>query len=41
MPGMTEASLLPDAAAAAGLSYPALCARIIELSLAKRGTPKR
>lgn len=36
IPGMTEASLLPEAAAAAGLSYPALCARIIELSLAKR-----
>ncbi len=37
IPGMTEASLLPEAAAAAGISYPALCARIIELSLAKEG----
>ncbi len=36
IPGMTEASLLPEAAAAAGISYPALCARIIELSLARR-----
>lgn len=35
IPGMTEASLLPEAAAAAGIDYPALCARIIELSLAR------
>jgi D-alanine-D-alanine ligase len=32
IPGMTEASLLPEAAAAAGISYVDLCARIIELS---------
>jgi len=37
IPGMTEASLLPEAAAAAGISYPGLCQRIIELSLAKGG----
>jgi D-alanine-D-alanine ligase len=37
IPGMTEASLLPEAAAAAGVSYVELCRRIIELS-AKRGT---
>lgn len=36
IPGMTEASLLPEAAAAAGVSYPELCARIIELSAARR-----
>ena len=36
IPGMTEASLLPDAAAAAGINYVDLCRRIIELSLAKR-----
>jgi D-alanine-D-alanine ligase len=36
IPGMTEASLLPEAAAAAGLAYPELCARIIELSRARR-----
>jgi D-alanine-D-alanine ligase len=32
IPGMTEASLLPEAAAAAGIGYQELCARIIELS---------
>jgi len=36
IPGMTPTSLLPDAAAVAGISYPQLCARIIELSLAAR-----
>lgn len=36
IPGMTEASLLPEAAAVAGISYPELCARIIELSFAAR-----
>jgi D-alanine-D-alanine ligase len=41
IPGMTEASLLPEAAAAAGISYPELCRRIIELSLARRGVARR
>ncbi len=36
IPGMTPVSLLPEAAAAAGFSYPQLCARVIELSLARR-----
>ena len=36
IPGMTQASLLPEAAAAAGISYPELCERIIELSLARQ-----
>lgn len=36
IPGMTTASLLPEAAAAAGISYPELCARILELSIAAR-----
>nr|AIA15165.1 D-ala D-ala ligase [uncultured bacterium] len=36
IPGMTEASLLPEAAAAAGIPYPQLCARIIELSAKAR-----
>jgi D-alanine-D-alanine ligase len=36
IPGMTEASLLPEAAAVAGISYVDLCRRIIELSLARR-----
>lgn len=34
IPGMTETSLLPKSAAAAGITYPALCARIVQLSLA-------
>jgi D-alanine-D-alanine ligase len=37
IPGMTEASLLPEAAAAAGISYVDLCARIIALSRARMG----
>ena len=32
IPGMTETSLLPEAAAAAGINYVDLCLRIIELS---------
>lgn len=39
IPGMTSSSLLPEAAAAAGISYPQLCARIIELSLSRKVTP--
>jgi D-alanine-D-alanine ligase len=35
IPGMTEASLLPEAAAAAGVSYVDLCRRIILLSQAR------
>jgi D-alanine-D-alanine ligase len=33
LPGMTETSLLPKAAAAAGLSYAELCQKMIELAL--------
>ncbi|MBA3651290.1 MAG: D-alanine--D-alanine ligase [Chthoniobacterales bacterium] len=40
IPGMTETSLLPDAAAVAGIPYPELCRRIIELSLAARPAKK-
>lgn len=36
IPGMTQASLLPEAAAAAGIGYAALCGKILELSLARR-----
>ncbi|MEO5754944.1 MAG: D-alanine--D-alanine ligase [Chthoniobacterales bacterium] len=36
IPGMTESSLLPEAAGVAGITYPQLCARIIELSAAAR-----
>ena len=39
IPGMTEASLLPEAAGVAGITYPELCVRIIELS-AKRQPAK-
>jgi D-alanine-D-alanine ligase len=37
IPGMTEASLLPEAAAAAGIGYVELCVRIIELSRRRTG----
>jgi D-alanine-D-alanine ligase len=40
IPGMTDASLLPEAAAVAGISYPELCRRVIELSLAARPQKK-
>jgi D-alanine-D-alanine ligase len=36
IPGMTSSSLLPKAAKAAGIDFPQLCARIIELSLVAR-----
>jgi D-alanine-D-alanine ligase len=36
IPGMTTASLLPEAAGVAGITYPALCQRIIELSKKSR-----
>src|SRR6266571_7091659 len=41
IPGMTEASLLPEAAAAAGISYVDLCARIIALSRARTEGARR
>jgi len=41
IPGMTEASLLPEAAAAAGINYVDLCLRIIELSHARRERARR
>ncbi|HET7239053.1 MAG TPA: D-alanine--D-alanine ligase [Terrimicrobiaceae bacterium] len=37
IPGMTETSLLPKAAAAAGLDFPTLCERIAALSLQRSG----
>lgn len=40
LPGMTETSLLPKAAQAAGLDYPALCQKMVELAM-KRATPTR
>jgi D-alanine-D-alanine ligase len=36
IPGMTSSSLLPKAARAAGIEFPELCLRIIELSLSAR-----
>jgi D-alanine-D-alanine ligase len=36
LPGMTETSLLPKAAAAAGLEYAELCQRMVELALQRR-----
>jgi len=38
LPGMTETSLLPKAAAAAGISYPELCQRMVDLALQRRRT---
>jgi D-alanine-D-alanine ligase len=37
LPGMTQTSLIPQAAAAAGISFPELCDRIVQLALDKRG----
>ena len=37
LPGMTPNSLIPKAAAVAGMSYPELCGKIVTLSLAERG----
>ena len=37
LPGMTATSLLPKAAAAAGLSYSQLCQRMVELALRRSG----
>jgi D-alanine-D-alanine ligase len=39
LPGMTETSLLPKAAAVAGLSYEELCRRMIELALQRSPAP--
>lgn len=36
LPGMTETSLLPKAAAAVGIAYPELCRRMIDLALARK-----
>jgi len=36
LPGMTETSLLPKAAAAAGIAFPELCQRMIELAMQRR-----
>ncbi len=38
LPGMTETSLLPKAAAAAGMNYAELCQRMVALALARKTT---
>lgn len=40
LPGMTETSLLPKAAGAAGLSYPELCQRMVDLALVRARQPQ-
>ena len=37
LPGMTATSLLPQSAAAAGISFPSLCERICQLTLKRKG----
>jgi D-alanine-D-alanine ligase len=37
LPGMTQTSLIPQAAAAAGISFSELCDRIVQLALEQRG----
>ena len=37
LPGMTPTSLIPQEAAAVGISYDVLCEKIIALSLRERG----
>jgi D-alanine-D-alanine ligase len=37
LPGMTALSLIPQAAVAAGLSFPELCERIVQLAVHDRG----
>lgn len=39
LPGMTETSLLPKAAAAAGMTYAQLCQRMVDLALRRNGKP--
>jgi D-alanine-D-alanine ligase len=38
LPGMTETSLLPKAAAAAGISYSELCQKMIDLAMSRKTT---
>jgi D-alanine-D-alanine ligase len=40
LPGMTETSLLPKAAAAAGIGYAELCQRMVDLALKRRAAPR-
>jgi len=40
LPGMTETSLLPKAAAAAGMNFAQLCQRMVELALSRNEKSK-
>ena len=37
LPGMTATSLIPQAAAAAGVDFPELCERIVQLAVVEQG----
>src|SRR5678816_4231668 len=39
LPGMTALSLIPQAAATAGISFPELCDRIVRLAVETQGDP--
>jgi D-alanine-D-alanine ligase len=39
IPGLTELSLLPDAARAAGISFPEVCQGLVDAALARSGQP--
>jgi len=39
LPGMTATSLLPKAAAAAGLDFPGLCQRMVDLAMSRTAAP--
>ena len=39
IPGFTETSLVPKAAAAVGIEFRDLCARLVQLALARRRVP--
>jgi D-alanine-D-alanine ligase len=41
LPGMTQTSLIPQAAVAAGISFPELCDRIVQLALEQRAAPEK
>jgi len=41
IPGLTETSLYPQAAEAAGISFDELVGRLVELALRRAGTPAR
>jgi D-alanine-D-alanine ligase len=37
IPGLTELSLLPDAARAAGIPFPEVCQRLVDAAVARSG----